>query len=74
MKVKLSKTLLLEEIDKGSYSIVLRRIDNEYYTYSDLLVKKIHSDEYDVLFKCNCCNKWKHELLNRNELFDLLEN
>ena len=70
---KINQTLYLKEIDKDSYSNVLRKKGDVFHLYDDILVKQIYRKKYDVIFKCSCCDKWKHELFNRNELIDFLE-
>ena len=72
-KIKINNNLYLEEIDKDSYCNVYIKTGDIFHLFEDILIKQVFLNKYDVIFKCSCCDKWKHELLNINELIDFLE-
>jgi hypothetical protein len=72
-KIKINNNLYLEEIDNDSYSNVFIKTGDKFHQFKVILVKQIFLNKYDVIFKCSCCDKWKHELLNINELITFLE-
>lgn len=72
-KIKINNNLYLEEIDKDSYSNVFIKTGDKFHQFKDILVKQKFLNKYDVIFKCSCCDKWKHDLLNINELIKFLE-